>query len=321
MERVNASVLCRIIPSHADSGEDLKKCDPKKSSEGLIPTTLTAEKKCCATLIGDKYLVLDVPQGATINKCINVQTQEKLVCKVVNREDAALLPAHYRMASHPHVNSLREVLLGDRLLYLIFPPSYGDLHTHVRNSKPIGETFARKLFRQMVSTVKACHEKGIVLRDLKLRKFVFSDPQKTQIKIETLEDAIVLQNPSDDMLHDKRGCPVYVSPEIIKSHMPYSGRAADMWSLGVVLYTMLLGRYPFNDNDHAGLFLKISRGEFSIPDSVSNKAKCLIRSLLKQEPRERIRAEDVMLHPWLAHDMERRCAQRSDQVVPDIDSS
>lgn len=66
---------------------------------------------------------------------------------------------------------------------------------------------------------------------------------RTQIKIETLEDAIVLDNPEDDLLHDKRGCPVYVSPEIIKSHMPYSGRCADMWSLGVVLYTMLVGRF------------------------------------------------------------------------------
>lgn len=82
------------------------------------------------------------------------------------------------MEGHSHINSLREVLLGDRLQYLIFSPSYGDLHSHVRNSKPVGETFARKLFRQMVGTVKACHDKGIVLRDLKLRKFVFADPQK-----------------------------------------------------------------------------------------------------------------------------------------------
>lgn len=82
---MEASVLCRILPSPSDSSEDLKKCDPKKNiaaPSGPVPTTLTAEKKCSATLIGDKYLVLDVPQGATINKCINVQTQEKLVCKV-----------------------------------------------------------------------------------------------------------------------------------------------------------------------------------------------------------------------------------------------
>lgn len=104
-----------------------------------------------------------------------------LMClfQVIGREAGGLLSAHYRMDGHPHVNSLREVLLGDKLLYLVFPPSKGgDLHSHVRLRKRLREPVARKLFRQMVNTVKACHDKGIVLRDLKLRKFVFSDTQK-----------------------------------------------------------------------------------------------------------------------------------------------
>ena len=62
------------------------------------------------------------------------------------------------------------------------------------------------------------------------------------MKLETLEDAVVLEVPDDDLLQDKRGCPAYVSPEILRSHAHYSGRAADMWSLGVILYTMLVGR-------------------------------------------------------------------------------
>jgi tribbles-like protein len=62
------------------------------------------------------------------------------------------------------------------------------------------------------------------------------------LKLETLEDAVVLEDPDDDLLQDKRGCPAYVSPEILRSHAHYSGRAADMWSLGVILYTMLVGR-------------------------------------------------------------------------------
>lgn len=62
------------------------------------------------------------------------------------------------------------------------------------------------------------------------------------LKLETLEDAVVLNDPENDLLHDRRGCPAYVSPEILRAHTQYSGKAADMWSLGVILYTMLVGR-------------------------------------------------------------------------------
>lgn len=69
---------------------------------------------------------------------------------------------------------------------------------------------------------------------------------RTELKLESLEDAVVLEEPKSDWLHDKRGCPAYVSPEILKAGAHYSGKAADMWSLGVILYTMLVGRWVFS---------------------------------------------------------------------------
>ena len=65
---------------------------------------------------------------------------------------------------------------------------------------------------------------------------------RTDLKLESLEDAVVLEDESDDLLSDKHGCPAYVSPEILRCNTRYSGRAADMWGLGVMLYTMLVGR-------------------------------------------------------------------------------
>jgi len=131
------------------------------------------------------------------------------------------------------------------------------------------------------------------------RSFVL---RRTTLKLESLEDAVVLPSADDDLLHDKRGCPAYVSPEILRANAKYSGRAADMWSLGVILYTILVGRYPFNDTEHALLFGKISRGQFYTPEWLTPRARCLVRSLLRLEPTERLTAADVLMHPWLQDD-------------------
>lgn len=271
-----------------------------------------------ASLLADKYLILDPPEGCSLHTCIHVHTRQELVCRVVGRDSWNLVTAHYRLDDHQHINSIQEIVVGEEFMYLVFPRSHGDLHSHVRQKKRLREQEARRLFRQMAETVRACHDAGVVLRDLKLRKFVFSNSNRTELKLESLEDAVVLEDGEDDVLQDKRGCPAYVSPEILRSHARYSGRAADMWSLGVILYTMLVGRYPFNDSDHASLFMKISRGHFVVPECLSSRAKCLIRSLLRRDPEERLTASDVLLHPWLTR--EERCyhSNTQDQIVPDM---
>lgn len=136
-----------------------------------------------------------------------------------------------------------------------------------------------------------------------------------------------------DRLSDRRGCPAYVAPEVLRSGRAYSGRAADMWSLGVLLYTMLVGRYPFNDAEHASLFAKISRASFSVPEALSPRARCLVRALLRREPAERPEAEDVLRHPWLSGpsrasphgatgpQCRQHAADARDQLVPDASVS
>ena len=72
----------------------------------------------------------------------------------------------------------QEVVVGDKNIYLMFPPCHGDLHSYVRTRRRLREPAARHLFRQIVSAVHEAHSKGIVLRDLKLRKFVFTDESR-----------------------------------------------------------------------------------------------------------------------------------------------
>lgn len=63
-----------------------------------------------------------------------------------------------------------------------------------------------------------------------------------------MEDAVTFDDPADDILTEKRGCPAYVSPEILNPNSTFSGKAADMWSMGVILYTMLIGRLVIQQN-------------------------------------------------------------------------
>ena len=83
-------------------------------------------------------------------------------------------------------------------------------------------------------------------------------------------------------------------------------------------------RYPFHGAEHSGLFAKIRRGQFNLPESLSSRAKCLIRSLLKKDPEDRLTTEDVLIHPWLTavshreRGSQRRAPDTSDHCVPEL---
>jgi tribbles-like protein len=141
-----------------------------------------------------------------------------------------------------------------------------------------------------------------VLRDIKLRKFVFKDESRTELMLESLDDARLLSDSSNDLLADRQGCPAYVSPEILsESQSLYSGRAADVWSLGVILFTLLLGRYPFQDSDPVSLFRAIRHARYSLPrHAISPPAQCLLRWMLRCVPGERPQAWEILRHPWFS---------------------
>ncbi|XP_023701207.2 tribbles homolog 3 isoform X1 [Paramormyrops kingsleyae] len=270
------------------------------------------------------YILLEKMEGSQIHRAVHSVTEKEYTCKVFPMKKYRELIAPYvLLLPHENVVPISEVVTGERSAYVFFERSYGDMHSYVRTCKRLPEDEAAGLFRQMAAAVAHCHCRGVVLRDLKLRKFVFTDRQRTKLVLQDLEDSCILKG-EEDSLTDKHGCPAYVGPEILNSRHSYSGKAADVWSLGVVLYTMLVGRYPFQDVEPAALFGKIRRGVFTVPDSLSASAKCLVRCMLRKAPSERLESSDILLHPWLnspsllatsSHLTPRNC---TDQVVPDF---
>lgn len=278
-----------------------------------------------------KYLIFGLTESGEVQTCraICTEKQEEFVCKVlpVSKYQDILSP-YWVVGSHPNLNNIEEILLDSSHAFVLFAKNFEDLHSFVRRRRRLKESEAFDLFRQIVSAVSHCHENGVILRDLKLRKFVFKDSKSTHLVLDNLEDSHVLSSEDEDLLTDKHGCPAYVSPEILFSTNGYSGKAADVWSLGVVFYTMLAGQYPFHDADVSLLFKKIRHGCFSIPDSVSSRAKCLIKNLLRTDPTERLQVGEILEHPWFNRSpLDSSGSSRidsgsteSDQKVPEVQS-
>lgn len=291
----------------------------------LISSATTSSVK----RIGKYLLSEEIEQTGPCQQCtaIHVEKQTEFVCKIFPKAKyGEVLAPYWAVGSHPNISSIEEILIDDSNAYVIFQRQYEDLHSYIRRHRRLRESEAQELFNQIVSVVSHCHENGVVIRDLKLRKFGFKDAERTHLLLNSLEEAHVLSDPDDDQMTDKHGCPAYVSPEILYSTLGYSGKAADVWSLGVVLYTMLIGQYPFHDTDVGILFKKIRQGYYSIPDCISSRAKCLIRNILRTNPVDRLSIAEVSVHPWFTSSSRKVVAParnnvaitEQDQRVPEI---
>jgi len=277
-----------------------------------------------------KYEFSEVNPATCLCTATHTDSQIDYTCRVVDtRKYQDVVAPYYFLPFHQSINQIKETIVGDKVSYIVFNHSHIDLHNYVRSKRRLKEDEASRLFNQILQTVAHCHRHGVVLRDLKLRKFVFNNKECTELKLETLDGCAILKDSSSDILHDKHGCPAYVSPEILESSDGYPAKSAEVWSLGVILYTLLCGKYPFHDPEPSLLFAKIKHGHFNIPSHVSGKARCLLRAMLRKEPSERLTCEELLDHPWFSVDFEspamrnyvdfqHRGCFRADQQVPQM---
>ncbi|XP_014247096.1 serine/threonine-protein kinase 40-like [Cimex lectularius] len=194
-----------------------------------------------------------------------------------------------------------------------------NLQHYVIKEKKLSEKEATLILFNTVKVVHSLHERNIVHRDLKLGNLVLH--RSTHRVIVTnfcLGKHLVSET---DLLKDQRGSPAYISPDVLCGK-PYVGKPSDMWALGVVLFTMLYGQFPFYDSSPTQLFNKIKAADYQIPSDgrVSENMISLIKNLLVLKPEERLKTHQVM--DALSTIYASLEAGESDlllQVVPDID--
>ncbi|XP_071955460.1 serine/threonine-protein kinase 40-like [Antedon mediterranea] len=199
-------------------------------------------------------------------------------------------------------------------------PQYINLQHYVIREKKLCERETIVIFYDIVRIVESLHKKNIVHRDLKLGNMVLNKKtHRITLTNFCLGKHLVSEK---DLLKDQRGSPAYISPDVL-SGKPYLGKPSDMWALGVVLFTMLFGQFPFYDIVPDELFRKIKAAEFSIPNDgrVSESNCALIRGLLVLDPTRRLTASQVLdaLSNTLSIWNSMRSHKDTLQVVPDID--
>jgi serine/threonine protein kinase len=188
------------------------------------------------------------------------------------------------------------------------PDHQGNLHSVVQppqNSSLFTEQKTQSIFRQIVQLVELCHRCGLYFRDFRLRKFVFVDKETNRIRLNSVLELHIAPDTEDDTTYSRQVCPAYVPPEVLGvSSTSYAGRPADIWALGVMLFVLLTGRYPFYDTNPALLFkrIKLCRFSCSLTEKISSEAKWLFYGMLRPNPTDRPTAEEILYSHWLQMD-------------------
>mmetsp|Transcript_7683 Transcript_7683/g.16439 ORF Transcript_7683/g.16439 Transcript_7683/m.16439 type:complete len:698 (+) Transcript_7683:129-2222(+) len=201
------------------------------------------------------------------------------------------------LCTHPHIIRLYEVIDTPSDIFLVNEyVSGGELFDYIVSKGRLSADEARNFFHQIISGVEYCHFQKIVHRDLKPENLLLDS--NLNIKIADFGLSNLMRD--GDFLRTSCGSPNYAAPEVISGHL-YAGPEVDVWSCGVILYALLCGSLPFDDESIPNLFKKIKSGMYSLPSHLSQLARNLIPRMLEVDPMKRITIPEIRLHPWFQH--------------------
>ncbi|XP_058240675.1 serine/threonine-protein kinase MARK1-like isoform X1 [Hemibagrus wyckioides] len=207
-----------------------------------------------------------------------------------------------KILSHPNIVKLFEVIETEKTLYLIMEyASGGEVFDYLVAHGRMKEKEARAKFRQIVSAVQYCHQKRIVHRDLKAENLLLDADMNIKIADFGFSNEFTVGNKLDTFC----GSPPYAAPELFQGKK-YDGPEVDVWSLGVILYTLVSGSLPFDGQNLKELRERVLRGKYRIPFYMSTDCENLLKRLLVLNPIKRGSLEQIMKDKWMnvGHDDE-----------------
>lgn len=261
----------------------------------------------CGVLSGKYELGRFLGHGtfAKVYHARNLATGNSVAMKVVGKEKVIRVGmmeqvkreiSVMKMMKHPSIVELYEVMASKTKIY--FSMEFvrgGELFAKIAKGR-LHEDPARHYFQQLISAIDFCHSRGVFHRDLKPENLLLDEDgnlKVTDFGLSALSDHLR----QDGLLHTTCGTPAYVAPEVI-GKKGYDGAKADIWSCGVILYVLLAGYLPFQDDNIVSMYKKIYRGDFKCPPWFSPESRKLITKMLDPNPSTRISIAKIMNSSW-----------------------
>ncbi|KAK0424398.1 hypothetical protein QR680_008655 [Steinernema hermaphroditum] len=304
----------RSQPSGLDRVRSLHRRLSAKSrhSKKMASTELTKQdREAKPQMKIGHYILKDTLGMGTFGKVkvgIHEVTDYKVAVKILNRQRIKTLDVvgkirreiqNLSLFRHPHIIRLYQVISTPSDIFMIMEyVSGGELFDYIVKHGRLKTPEARRFFQQIISGVDYCHRHMVVHRDLKPENLLLDEQNNVKIADFGLSNIMT----DGDFLRTSCGSPNYAAPEVISGKL-YAGPEVDVWSCGVILYALLCGTLPFDDEHVPTLFRKIKSGIFPIPDYLEKSLVNLLLHMLQVDPMKRATIKDVINHEWFQTDL------------------
>ncbi|PFH48592.1 hypothetical protein AMATHDRAFT_180288 [Amanita thiersii Skay4041] len=201
---------------------------------------------------------------------------------------------HHRQLHHPHVTQMYEVIATESSIWIVTELCCGgELFDYLVEKGRLSEIEARIIFGQLCLAVAYLHDKGIVHRDLKLENVLLDE----RCRVKLGDFGFTREYERGSFMETFCGTTGYAAPEMLL-RKKYMGPEVDVWSLGVILFCLLTGTLPFDDDDEDIMRQKIIKGEFEDQEWLTLESRDLIKRILEKDVSKRYTIPQILGHPW-----------------------
>ncbi|KAF8066708.1 Pkinase-domain-containing protein [Lyophyllum atratum] len=225
---------------------------------------------------------------------------------------------HHRQLHHPHVTQMYEVIATESSIWLVTELCCGgELFDYLAEKGRLAEEETKIVFGQLCLAVAYLHDNGIVHRDLKLENVLLDE----RCRVKLGDFGFTREFERGSFMETFCGTTGYASPEMLQGKK-YQGPEVDVWSLGIILYCLLTGTLPFDDDDEDVMRQKIIQGDFEDPDWLSTESRDLIKNILQKDVSSRFTIPQILAHSWftardLTYESDEPSQQLSTQTISD----